>query len=197
MRLVSSPFVCLAFGVGLCGLGLLANPAHADDVACKGLESAMLANTKTPYHSFATITFNYAAPMTVAHRNLKLPEAQQSETIFTGDAVFIRLLPGKWQKLPGTLAQFQESVKTSVIGLKNCKSFPDEKVNGVDAKVYLGDATPQNRIVETKVWVGPNGVPLKSETEIEIGHTPGGDMVRQHLSTRFEYGDIHAPNLTQ
>jgi hypothetical protein len=172
--------------------------ARADDAdACKALEAAMLANTTTPYHSYAKITFSYAAPMSVAHRNLKLPEAQTSETIFTGSAVFIRLLPRKWQLLPGTLAQFQEGVKASATGLKNCQSFPDEKVNGVDAKVYQGDATPANRVVQTKVWVGPKGVPLKSETEIEIGHTPGGDMVRQHLSTRYEYGDIHAPSLTQ
>ncbi len=197
MRLVSSSFLRLAIGAGLCSLGFL-SPARADDDAsCKALQTAILANIKAPYHSFTSIKFDYAAMMTVAHRNMNLPEEQQSETIFTGDAVFIRLLPRKWQPMPGTVAQFQDSIKASVSGLKNCKSFPDEKVAGVDAKVYQADATPQNRLVQTKVWVGPDGVPLKSETDIEIGHSPGGDMVHQHLSTRYEHGNIQAPNLTQ
>jgi hypothetical protein len=197
MRLVSSSLVRLVIGAGLCSIGFLSPARAADDASCKALETAILANIKAPYHSYTTIKFAYAAMMTVAHRNMNLPEEQKSETIFTGNAVFIRLLPRKWQAMPGTLAQFQDSVKASVTGLKNCKSFPDEKVDGVDAKVYQGDAAPQNRLVQTKVWVGPQGVPLKSETDIEVGHTPGGDMVHQHLSTRYEHGNIQAPSLTQ
>ncbi|HTJ02109.1 MAG TPA: hypothetical protein VL492_04910 [Methylovirgula sp.] len=197
MRLMSSSVLRLAICAGLCGLGFL-SPARADDDAsCKALETAILANSKAPYHSYTKIQFTYAAMMTVAHRNLKLPEEQQSETIFTGDAVFIRLVPRKWQAMPGTVAQFQASIKDSVTGLKDCKSFPDEKVDGVDAKVFQGSASPQNRLVQTKVWVGPEGLPLKSETDIEVGHSPGGDMVHQHLTTRYEHGKIEAPSLTQ
>jgi len=173
-----------------------ASQAQADDAgACKALQDAMIANTKTPYHSYASITFAYAAPMTVAHRNLKMPEAQSSETIFTGQAVYFRLLPRKWQAMPGSLAEFQDSVRGSVSDLRNCKHLPDEAVNGETASVYRGDSTPQDRVVHTTVWISSKGVPLKSETDIEIGHTEGGDFVRQHISTRYEYGTIQAPAL--
>ncbi len=173
------------------GLGSSSGSAHADETACKALEAAMIANTKTPYHSFATITFIYAAPMTVAQRNLRLPASQSSETIFTGSAVYIRLTPGKWQNLPTSLAQFRERVRASIADFKDCRHLADDKLNGAVAAVYEGDSNT----VQTKVWVSAQGVPVKSETDIEIGATPGGDMVHQHLSTRYEYGDVHAPAL--
>ena len=179
----------------LAGLGLSSTSAHADAAACKSIEAAMIANTKTPFHSFATITFSYAAPLAVAGRNLKLPASQSSETIFTGKAVYVRLLPGKWQPLPTSLAQFQEQVHASVAGLKNCQHLPDQTVNGATLAVYDGATKEKNGPVQTKVWVSVKGIPVKSETDIEIGHTPGGDMIHQHLSTRYEYGDIRAPAL--
>lgn len=185
---------------GLLGLSAAALPAaaaHADDAACKALEAAMIANTKTPYHSYAKITFNYAAPMVVAERNLRLPASQSSETIFTGTVLYMRLLPGKWQALPTTPAQFQESVHSSVAGLRNCQHLADDKVDGAAVSVYAGVTQAKNGPVQTKVWVSAQGIPVKSETDIEIGHTPGGDMVHQHLSTRYEYGHIEAPSLTQ
>ena len=173
-----------------------ASQAQAEDAAaCKALQDAMIANTKTPYHSYASITFAYAAPMTVAHRNLKMPEAQSSEMIFTGQAVYFRLLPHKWQALPGSLAEFEDSIRGSVSDLKNCKHLADETVNGETTSVYRGDSAPQDRLVHTTVWVSSKGVPLKSETDIEIGHSEGGDFVRQHISTRYEYGVIQAPAL--
>jgi hypothetical protein len=126
---------------------------------------------------------------------MKLPNEQASETIFTGQAAFFRLLPRKWQPLPGSLAQFQDSVRDSVADLKNCAHLSDDTVNGEKASVYVGTSTPQNHVVQTKVWVSAKGVPARTETDIEIGHTPGGDMIHQHISTRYEYGAIQAPSL--
>lgn len=179
----------------IAGAGFASQAQAEDAAACKGLQDAMIANTKTPYHSYATIVFAYGAPMTVAARNMQLPMQQSSETIFTGQAAFFRLLPRKWQPMPGTLAQFQQSVHDSVTNLTNCKHLPDETVNGETASVYQGDTAPQGRLVQTKVWVSSKGFPVKSETDIEIGHVAGGNFVRQHISTRYEYGSIQAPAL--
>ena len=177
------------------GLGLSSTRAYADAAACKSLQDAMTANTKTPYHSFATITFIYAAPMTVADRNLKLPSSQSSETIFTGKEIYVRLLPGKWRDMPTSLEQFRAQVQASMAGLTDCQRLQDQTVNGATLAVYVGATKEKNGPVQTKVWVSAKGIPVKSETDIEIGHTPGGDMIHQHLSTRYEYGDIHAPAL--
>lgn len=177
----------------LAGIGFSSTDARADAAACKTLQDAMLANTKTPFHSFASIKFNYAAPMTVAQRNLRLPESQSSETIFTGKAVFVRLLPGKWKSLSTTPTQFQQHVRASVTGFGECRRLADDKVDGAAVSVYQADTKNQNHLVQTKVWVSAQGIPVKSETDIEIGHTPGGDMMHEHLSTRYEYGEVRAP----
>jgi hypothetical protein len=175
------------------GAAFSASSAYAAPSACTALQDAMTANTKTPYHSYTSIKFTYSALM-AANRGVKLPSAQSSETIFTGTAVYFRLLPHKWRSLPTTLAKFQDNVRASVAGLKDCQHLPDEKVNGATTSVYEGTAMQSGGPARTKVWVSAKGVPVKSETEIDIGH---GHWGHQHLSTRFEYGDIQAPSLTQ
>lgn len=194
---VSSSALILGLGVAAAfgTLSLGSRRARADDMACKPVQDALIANSRTPYHSFVTITFAYAATVAEAHRKMKLPDEQKSETIFTGSAVFVRLLPGKWKSLPGTLAQFQDGIKGSVAGLIACRHLADDTVDGAKLSVYEGDAKPQNKAVQTRVWISAKGVPVKSETDIEIGNTPGGDQIHQHLSTRYEYGDIQAPAL--
>jgi hypothetical protein len=188
---LAGALVCLA------GIGLSSGSAHADDAACKAIEEAMIANTKTPYHSFTTITFDYTAVVAEAQRKLKLPSSQASETIFTGEAVYVRLLPRKWQALPTSPAQFRESVSASIAGFTNCKRLADATVDGAAVPVYIGDTTQQNRPVETKIWISAQGIPIKSETDIDVAGPPGVETIRQHLSTRYEYGDIRAPSLTQ
>lgn len=175
------------------GAVLLSGSAYADSSACKPLQDAMDANTKTPYHSYSSIKFIYT-PLIAANRGPKLPTSQSSETIFTGIAVYVRLLPGKWRSLPTTLAKFQESVRNSVARLQDCDRLPDEKVNGATTSVYEGLTMQSNGPVRTKVWVSAKGVPIKSETDIDIEH---GHFGHQHLSTRYEYGNIQAPSLTQ
>jgi hypothetical protein len=185
----------LAFASVFTCVAALSGSAHAEDAAaCKALADAMIANLKTPYHSYATITFGYAPTVDEARRKMHLPLAQDSETIFTGQAAFFRLQPRKWQPLPGSLTQFQDSVRESVTGLTNCAHLPDDTVNGEKTSVYVGSSKPQNHSVQTKVWVSPKGVPARTETDIEIGDTPGGE-IHQHISTRYEYGAIQAPPL--
>jgi hypothetical protein len=192
-----SPCRPLAFaGILACATGAVlvaGSAAYADPAACKAMQDAMIANTKTPYHSFAQIKFIYS-PLMAANRGPKLPTSQSSETIFTGTAVYVRLVPGKWRSLPITVAKFQENVRASVTGLKECQHFPDEKVNGAMASVYEGVATQSNGPVRTKVWMSAQGVPIKSETDVGIGD---GHFGHQHLSTRYEYGNVQAPSLTQ
>jgi len=182
-------------GLLACAAGAVfsASCAYATPSDCTALQDAMTANTKTPYHSYTSIKFTYSALM-AANTSVKLPSAQSSETIFTGTAVYFRLLPHKWRSLPIALTKFQENVRASVAGLKDCQHFPDEQVNGATTSVYEGTAMQSNGPVRTKVWVSAKGVPDKSETEIDIGQ---GHFGHQHLSTRFEYGDIQAPNLTR
>lgn len=182
-------------GVLACAAGavLAAGSAYADSSACKPLQAAMDANTTTPYHSYSVIKFTYS-PLMSANRGPKLPTSQSSETIFTGTAVYVRLVPNKWRSLPTSLAKFQENVRKSVAGMTDCHRLPDEKVNGALTSVYEGTAMQSNGPVQTKIWISAKGFPVKSETDIDIGH---GHFGHQHLSTRYEYGNIQAPSLTQ
>ena len=179
----------------LAGLGLSSTRAHADAAACKALTTAMIANTKTPFHSFATISFDYSSTVGEAVRKMKLPREQKSETIFTGKAVYVRLLPGKWQALPTSLAQFQANVRASVAGFKNCQRLPDAKADDGAVAIYMGDTQQRQRPVETKIWVSAQGVPVKSETDIDLAGPRGVETIRQRLLTRYEYGNIQAPAL--
>jgi hypothetical protein len=187
--LIAGTFVCLA------ATGLLSRGAYADDASCKPLADAMIADSKTPYHTTTAITYDYSVPVAEAKSKMKLPDSQASETIFTGTAVYIRQVPGKWQTLPGTIADFQENVRTGASGFKECKKLPDETVNGSVLSVYQGKATPRDRLVILKLWISPKGIPLKSETDIEIGQSAGGDMIHQHLSTNYDYDKVTAPSM--
>jgi len=177
------------------GLSLSSAPAYADAAACKALQDAMIANTKTPYHSFATIHFDYSATVSEARRKMKLPREQSSETIFTGKSVYVRLLPGKWQPLPTTLAKFQANVRASVEGMTDCKKLADNKIDGTPVSIYVGRTKQNNRPVVTEVWVSEKGVPLKSMTAIDLGGPVGVETLRETVSTRYKYGNIQAPSM--
>jgi hypothetical protein len=176
--------------LGFSGLGLTA--ALADEAACKALGSAMLVNSKTPYHSVGSITFDPKDPPIPGGKGL--PAAIATETIFTGTQVFVKLPSGQWKDVHANLADLQSRVKQSAANFNDCTHLPNDKVDGKELAIYTGADKTDTMNVATKVWVAPDtGTLMRSETDIGGPTAPDGKVRHQHLSLRYDYSDIKPP----
>lgn len=166
-------------------------PAWADAAACKGLADALLTSANTPYHSTSIITLD---PTVGAKGTDPNPlTSQTSETIFTGNAIFVRFGSDKWQEIHTPLDELKELVRRNATSFTDCQRLSDETLDGATLTVYAGHQVTQKLVVAaTKIWVAPDrGVLIRSETNII-----GGQMPR-HLVINYEYKDIAAPTDVQ
>jgi len=191
------PIAVLAFGAaGLLGLGLFCGSARADDAACKSLADAMLTNAKSPYHSVGTITVEAAQP--AAGASIDPPKTVNTETIFTGKQIFVKLPSGKWQDVHASLDDLQDRVRKSADNFTDCQHLADETVDGKTLAIYTGENKNDVLTVSTKVWVASdNGALVRSETEMTGPSAPDGKIRQQHLALRYDYSDIKAPTDVQ
>jgi hypothetical protein len=178
---------------GLLGQVLSGTPARADAAACKGLADALLTNAETPYHSTSLITFAPTATAGDTGADAEPATSQTSETIFTGNAIFVRFGSGKWQEIHASLDKLKELVRRNAESFTDCQRLNDETVDGATLSVYTGRSVTQKLVVATtKVWVAPDrGVLIRSETDVT-----GAPMPR-HLVIHYEYKDIAAPTDSQ
>ncbi len=110
--------------------------AQATEADCKAVTAAMLANTKTPYHSFTTIAIDYAAPMAEARRKMGLPTSQESEAIFTGTDLFLKLPTGKWINAHTSADKLLEQIRAATAKFSDCERLADETMEGGLRSVY-------------------------------------------------------------
>jgi hypothetical protein len=172
---------------GLLSQALCGTAAWADAAACKGLADALLTSANTPYHSTSIITLDPTAADKGA--DSKPLTSQTSETIFTGNAIFVRFGSAKWQEIHTPLDELKELVRRNAASFTDCQRLSDETLDGATLAVYAGHKVTQKLVVAaTKIWVAPDrGVLIRSETDII-----GGSMPR-HLVINYEYKDIAAP----
>ena len=207
MRFVSSSWLNPTKFVGagaiagaLLSLVLFETSASADAAACKGLADAMLANTKTPYHSISMVTFDPAAGAEKAG-NPNPSMSQTSETIFTGKAIFVRFGSGGWQEVHASLDKLAELVRRSAESFTDCQRLPGEAADGATLSVYAGHSVTDKFIVETKVWVTPDrGVMIRSETDIVSAPTSDNsdaNVTARHEVIHYDYKDITPPPMAQ
>jgi hypothetical protein len=177
---------------GTAGLfGLFCTSARADDAACKSLGDAMMANTKTPYHSVGTMSLDTSGGAnTASNTSQSLP----TETIFTGTDIFVKLPNGQWQNVHAPLDELKARVRASADSFKDCQRLADETADGKSLAVYTGSAKTPNVTVTTKVWVSPDrGTLMRSETDMMGVPQADGQVRHQHLTMHYDYNDIRAP----
>jgi hypothetical protein len=179
------------------GLAFAACPAaHGAEADCKAVADAMIANTKTPYHSYTTITIEYAAPLEEARRKMGMPTSQESEAISTGSDLFVKLPTGKWIDTRTPADRVLEQVREATSKFGKCERLADETVEGRLHQIYVAHSDDAEHRVTTKIWISADrGLPGRTETDISVMETPDEAVARQHIVTRSDYGDVRAPEV--
>ena len=154
--------------------------ARAQDPLCKQLAAAMLKQITVPFHAYTT---------EVAGFNGNKPEL--GEMIGTGDAMYISV-NGRWRRSPQTPQQLGTLMRQSAMDMKDhsCRKVGSEVVAGVPTVHYHVDVKDPDSPSSTELWIAANGLPMKSETSMDVG---GGAAGHSKTSTRYEYSNIHAP----
>lgn len=111
-----------------------------------------------------------------------VPGRQKREIILVGNKGYIREGNGEWQQAPfdiGALVKaFRDPAALNQLlkGVKNGKQVGQERVNGVQTRVYTYDSTfdnPSGEDIRSKnrIWIGAkDGLPYKSESEGEFAN---------------------------
>ena len=154
--------------------------AGAQDPLCKQLGEAMLKQITRPFHAYTT---------EVAGFNGNKPE--QQEMIGTGDAMYLSM-NGRWRRSPQTPQQLAAVMRESAMDLKyhSCRKVGSEVVAGVPTVHYHVDVKDPDSPSSSELWLGSNGLPMKTETSMDVG---GGAAGHSRTSTRYEYTNIKAP----
>jgi hypothetical protein len=151
--------------------------ARAAD-ACQPVFDALTKVATTPSHSYTT---------SAAVNGGKATEA---ETIFVNGQKYIRAR-GKWIRLPVTSRDVLEQEREKQEhGKSTCQFLRGESVNGEAAMLYSVHREYDEVKEDGQMWVSSGtGLLLRVEEDFDNG----GNKVKEHRSTRFEYGDVRAP----
>ncbi len=153
--------------------------AHAAN-PCLPVFDALTKVVTTASHSFTTST----SPSVNGGR------ATESETIFVNGQKYIRAR-GKWMRIPVTSQDsVEQEKKKEEHGESTCQFLRNESVNGEDAMLYSLHREYDEVTEDGEMWVSKgSGLPLRAEEDVDNR----ANKVREHRSTRFEYGDIRPP----
>jgi hypothetical protein len=158
---------------------LLMGPAlaHAAD-ACQPVFEALMKVATTPNHSYTTSTAVSGG------------KATEAETIFANGQKYIRAR-GKWMRLPVTSQEVLEQEKEKQVhGKSTCQFLRSEAVNGEAAMLYSVHREYEETEEHGQIWVS-KGTGLLLQVEEDFDN--GGNNMKDHRSTRFEYGNIRSP----
>jgi hypothetical protein len=140
--------VFVASGLALC----LACTARADD--CAPVKAAMLATVEKP-HTITINRFKDGKPVT-------------NRMIQTKDAKYVEV-KGKWHTLPISADDLHEMEKSFNETAFTCRQLGRDSVDGNSATVYMSHYKNEDTEGDAKLWIGSDGLPLKTESTIE-GH---------------------------
>ena len=163
--------------VALLELSTLNVAAHATD-SCQPVFDALMKVATTPSHSYTTSTgLNGGTPT-------------EAETIFANGQKYIRVR-GKWMRIPVTSQDVVEQEKEKQQhGTSTCQFLRSESVNGEAAMLYSMHREYEGIKEDGKMWVSRStGLLVRAEEDIDNR----GNKVKDHRSTRFEYGDVRPP----
>ena len=151
-------------------------PAHAADF-CQPVFDALTKVATTPSHSYTTNT---------AVNGSKT----EGETIFANGQKYIRVR-GKWMRIPVTSQDVldQEKEKEEK-GKSTCQLLRSESVNGEATTLYSVHREYEEVTEDGQMWISRGtGLLLRVEEDFDRK----GNKVKEHRSTRFEYGNVKPP----
>jgi hypothetical protein len=166
----------LALSVLLVTICLTA-PAHGAD-SCQPVFDALMKVATTPNHSYTTHTaVNGGTPA-------------EGETIFVNGEKYIRA-HGKWMRIHVTSQEVVEQEKEEELhGKSTCQFLRNESVNGEAAMLFSMHREYEEVKVDAQMWVSRGtGLLLRVEEDVDNG----GNKIKEHRSTRLEYGTVRAP----
>jgi hypothetical protein len=154
----------------------LSAPALAADAACQPGLDAILKMFTVPVHAYTTETLSGG-------------KSRINESIYFNGVIYVNL-NGKWIRSQMTtqdmLKKEQENIRTSTM---TCRYLRDELVNGESAAIYVAHSENEYVKTDAQTWISKaRGVPLRTDEDVDTGQ---GD--KQHMSIRYEYGNVHAP----
>jgi hypothetical protein len=158
------------------------HPAHAqkDVASCKPVLDALAKQMATSYHSYMTMP-----------SALPGGKPRQGELIAVGGQHYV-LVDGQWHKSPMDQAAMAKQEQENIQNAKalSCHRLRDESVGGVAAVVYAEHSENEDTKGDGQVWVATaTGLILRVETDMST--TDGGG--KDHMSTRYEYTNVHVP----
>jgi hypothetical protein len=155
--------------------------AHAqkDVASCKPVLDAMAKLAVTPYHLSGTTTTPGTGVISVP-----------IDLISTGGQNYL-VADGHWVRSPMTAAQMaaqeQDNIRTAKVF--SCHSLRDESVGGEAAVVYSSHSESDESKGDAQVWIAKgSGLILRMEADIDPQ-----DVDHTHISTHYDYANVHAP----
>jgi hypothetical protein len=160
------------------GLSLFAAPATLAADSCQPVLDALTKIVTTPSHSFTTTT---AA---------KGGKYQATETVMVQGKKYIRV-NGKWIDPHLTTAEVMEKEKEKEKnGKASCQLVRSESVNGESASLYHMEREIAGVKEDSQIWISKStGLALRGEQDVDLG----GEIGKQHRSSRFEYANVQPP----
>ena len=153
--------------------------AQKDVASCKPVLDAFAKGAITPYHVSSTTT----TPRTGG-------KPQMTELISAGGQNYV-MSGGHWVRSPMTPAQMaaQEQDNIRAATALSCHPLPDESVSGVAAAVYGMHSENDDTKADGQVWIAKgSGLILRMEAD-----TDPGDVGQTHISTLYDYTNVHPP----
>lgn len=160
-------------------LFLNCTPALGAD-SCQPVFDALTKVVSTPSHRYTTHT----AP------SLDGPVITHEETIYTREKTY-RRVNDKWAESPLTKGEILEREQGNRRqGKSSCLFIRTEAVNGEMADVYSMHNESAVSKEEAWMWIlRQAGLPLREELDIDTG----GNSGKNHVSIRYEYGNVKSP----
>ncbi len=117
-------------------------------------------------------------------------EAHES---ITAGGVNYMMMHGKWMRSPLSPKDFLEQLEQNLTTAKvyTCRRLGNESVGGASSIVYTAHTENEGVTADVRTWVASGtGLPLRQEEDLDTG---AGD--KRHLSIRYEYGNVRAPEV--
>lgn len=153
--------------------------ANAQTGACQPLTDAMTLLARTPNHQYISETAAYKHG------------TRESEVIETGTTLYLKV-NGKWHSQP-----YEAKAKVTELGRavparnSNCTNAGSNDVDGQAAVLFRVHDQNDDDVIESQVWIGANGLPLRQVIDTDVG----GALGKSHREIRFDYANAQAPKL--
>jgi hypothetical protein len=176
IRMMRNRLCAVVFFLPLMTICTTATTQAAD--SCQPVFDALTKVATTPSHSYTTNTSLSGGSVTTG------------ETVFADGQKYIRAR-GKWMHIPVTVQEALEQEKEKQEhGESACQFLRDETVNGEAAMLYSVHREYEEVRENGQMWVSKtSGLLLRVEEDVDNT----GNKVKEHRSTRIEYGNIRPP----